>query len=74
MFVGMYITTVPNCKSPPAILLRESYREGGKVKSRTWANLSKLPPQTIEVLRASLKGTTLVTPNDAFELLNTIRM
>ncbi len=37
----MYIEAVPNRSSPPAILLRESYRENGKVKKRTIANLSK---------------------------------
>jgi len=36
----MYIATIPNRSSPPAILLRESYRQGGKVKSRTLANLT----------------------------------
>lgn len=65
----MYIATVPNRKSPPAVLLRESYREGGKVKSRTLANLSRLPAQTIEVLRQSLQGTTRVAPDDAFEVV-----
>jgi hypothetical protein len=39
----MFIDTIPNRKSPPAVLLRESYREGGRVKKRTLANLSKLP-------------------------------
>ena len=42
--VPMYIETVPNRSSPPAILLREGWREGGKVKKRTLANLSKWPP------------------------------
>ena len=37
----MYVTAVPNRGSPPAILLRETYREGGKVKNRTLANLTK---------------------------------
>ena len=64
----MYIATIPNRKSPPAILLRESYRENGKVKSRTLANLSKLPPQAIEVLRRSLKGEDLVSA-DSFEII-----
>ena len=36
----MYIARIPNRSSPPAYLLRESYRENGKVKNRTWANLS----------------------------------
>ena len=52
----MYIATIPNRNSPPAILLRESYREKGKVKNRTLANLSSLPPQSIDILRRSLKG------------------
>ncbi len=61
--VGMYITKIPNRNSPPAILLREGYREKGKVKNRTLANLSKLPPQSIDVLRRSLKGENLVSTN-----------
>ena len=66
--VSMYIATIPNRNSPPAILLRESYREKGKVKSRTLANLSKLPPQSIEILRRSLKGEELIS-TDAFEIV-----
>ncbi len=64
----MYIATIPNRNSPPAILLRESYRENGKVKSRTLANLSSLPPQSINILRRSLKGENLVS-TDAFEIV-----
>ena len=52
----MYIDTVPNRKSPPAILLRESYRENGRVKKRTLANLSKLPTEVIELIRRALAG------------------
>ena len=52
----MYVAKVPNRKSPPAILLRESYRQGGKVKSRTLANLTHLPSQQIEALRSALAG------------------
>ena len=52
----MYIDTVPNRSSPPAILIRESYRVGGKVKKRTIANISKCPPEVIEALRVLLKG------------------
>ena len=44
----MYIERVPNRNSPPAILLRESYRQDGKVRKRTLANLSKWPPELIE--------------------------
>src|SRR5215475_7006460 len=52
----MYITRVPNRNSPPAVLLRESYREGGKVKNRTLANLSSWPEAKIEALSRALKG------------------
>jgi len=52
----MYVTKVPNRNSPPAILLRESYRQDGKVKSRTLANLTRLPAQQIEALRSALAG------------------
>jgi Transposase DDE domain len=52
----MYIDIVPNRNSPPAVLLRESYREGGKVKKRTIANLSKLPMDVIDQLRILLHG------------------
>ena len=65
----MYIATVPNRNSPPAILLRESYREDGKVRTRTLANLSKLPPQALEALRHTLKGEVLVPAGDAFEIV-----
>lgn len=54
--VSMYIDTVPNRHSPPAVLLRESYREGAKVKKRTIANLSKLPEPVIEQFRILLRG------------------
>jgi len=54
--VGMYVATVPNRNSPPAILLRESFRENGKVKSRTIANISHLQSQQIEALRLALAG------------------
>jgi transposase len=64
----MYIATIPNRNSPPAILLRESYRENGKVKSRTLANLSSLPTQAIDILRRSLKGEKLIS-TDAFEIV-----
>ena len=54
--VGMYITTVPNRNSPPAILLREAYRENGKVKNRTLANLTHWQPARVDALRRALKG------------------
>ena len=52
----MYIATVPNRTSPPAILLRESYRENGKVKTHTLANLTSWDPARIEALRRALRG------------------
>jgi transposase len=52
----MYIATIPNRKSPPAILLRQAYREDGKVKNRTLANLSDWNPARIEALRRALRG------------------
>jgi transposase len=54
----MYVVDVPNRNSPPATLLRESYRENGRVKNRTLANLSHWPRQKVEALRAILKGAT----------------
>jgi len=52
----MYIATVPNRGSPPAILLRESYRDGKKVKTRTVANLTRWPAERIQALRRCLRG------------------
>jgi len=57
----MYITIIPNRNSPPAILLRESFREGGVVKNRTLANLSDWAPERVESLRVVLKGGSLAT-------------
>jgi len=52
----MYIERVPNRKSKPAVLLRESWRENGKTKKRTVANLSSLADETVEAVRSALKG------------------
>jgi transposase len=65
----MYITAIPNRNSPPAILLREGYREDGKVKTRTLANLSKLPGEAIAVLRQVLEGKQMVPADELFEIL-----
>ena len=56
MIVVMYVVKVPNRGSPPAILLRESYREAGKVKNRTLANLSSWPEAKVDALSRVLKG------------------
>ena len=63
----MYVAIVPNRKSKPAVLLRESYREGGKVKNRTLANISHLPPDKIDLLRRVLSGEQLVGVAEAVE-------
>src|SRR5512134_2632870 len=62
----MYVTRVPNRSSPPAVLLRESWREGGKVKTRTLANLTDWPEAKVEALRRVLRGETLVVAGDRF--------
>ena len=56
MIVVMYVVRVPNRGSPPAVLLRESYREAGKVKNRTLANLSAWPEAKVDALSRVLKG------------------
>jgi hypothetical protein len=56
----MYIEAVPNRNSPPAILLRESYRQDGKVRKRTLCNLSDWPAAHVEGLRGVLKGGTVI--------------
>ena len=64
----MYVTKVPNRSSPPAVLLRESYRDDGKVKTRTLANLSDWPEAKVEALRRVLKGDTAIVSRDAFRI------
>ena len=55
----MYIERVPNRNSPPAVLLRESWRENGKTKKRTVGNLSGLSDEIIEAIRSALRGETV---------------
>src|SRR4051812_32993852 len=57
----MFIQVIPNRGSPPAVLLRESYREGGKVKKRTLCNLTHWPPSLREGFKALLKGGTVIS-------------
>jgi transposase/ribosomal protein L35 len=68
----MYIETVPNRNSPPAILLREGWREGNKTLKRTLANLSHWPAQKIETLRRLLRDETLISPQDLFTTQQTL--
>jgi Transposase DDE domain len=67
----MYVAIVPNRSSRPAILLRESYRDGDRVKNRTLANLSDWPMDRIETLRAALRGDKLV-PAGVMEIVRAL--
>ena len=69
----MYIERVPNRNSPPAVLLRESYREGKKIRKRTLANLSKLPDDIIDNLRAALQGGIAFKPEQIPDTFSIIR-
>jgi hypothetical protein len=64
----MFIDIVPNRNSPPAVLLRESWREGKKTHKRTVANLSGLPDEAIDALRRTLKGEKLVPAESLFTI------
>ena len=68
----MYVAIVPNRKSKPAVLLRESYREDGKVKNRTLANISHLPADKIDLLRRVLSGEKLVPAAESLNALTTM--
>ena len=65
----MHIHIVPNRGSPPTVLLRESYREGAKVRKRTLANLSSLSAAQIEAIRATLRGETLPPAAGGLEII-----
>ena len=67
--MSIYVESIPNRSSPPAILLRQSRRKDGKVKRTTLANLSRLPPRLIDDIRLLLKGAQLVAdPAQAFTI------
>lgn len=66
----MHIDIVPNRNSKPTILLRESYREGGKVKKHTLANLSKLSMEQVQLFRQVLKGEHLVSVDALFDVFS----
>jgi len=69
----MYIDVVPNRSSPPAILLRESYREGGKVRKRTLLNLSTWPGELVQGFRTLLKGGTAIPADqEAFTIVRSL--
>ena len=62
----MYIEIVPNRNSRPAILLRQGWREGKRVRKKTLANLTDWPSEKVVALRQVLKGRRLIAPQDAF--------
>lgn len=66
--IPMYIDIVPNRGSPPAVLLREGWRQGDKVRKRTLANLSGWPKQRVEAFRQLLKGEPMVSAHQAFTI------
>ena len=68
----MYVAVIPNRSSRPAILLRESIRDGRKVKNRTLANLSDWPSEQIETLRAALRGDKLVPAGEGMEIVRAL--
>jgi hypothetical protein len=68
----MYIETVPNRNSPPAILLREGWRENNKTYKRTLANLTHWPQQKIDAFRRLLRDETLVSPQDLLATQKTL--
>jgi len=70
--VPLYIDIVPNRNSPPALLLREGWRENGKVRKRTLANLSSWSGEKVETLRRLLKNEPLVGRDDAFDIIRSL--
>lgn len=68
----MYVAVIPNRGSPPAVLLRESYRENGKTKNRTLANLSGWAGERIELLRAVLRGERLLPAAEAIQIVRAL--
>ncbi|MCY4559460.1 MAG: transposase, partial [Chloroflexi bacterium] len=68
----MYIDIVPNRNSPPAVLLREGWRENGKIRKRTIANLSSWPMEKVQTLRRLLKNEPLVGRDDAFDIVRSL--
>lgn len=68
----MYVAVIPNRNSPPAILLRESYREAGKTRNRTLANLTDWPAERVEQLRAVLRGDKLLPAAEAVQIVRAL--
>src|SRR5258708_20260488 len=72
---AMHVAVVPSRQQSgeySSVLVRQSYREGGKVKHRTLANLSKLPPNVVETVRAMLRGEQVGPLADSFEIVRAL--
>jgi hypothetical protein len=67
----MHVAKIPNRNSSPTYLLRESYREGGKVKNRTLGNITSLGVEKIALIAQILKGEELVPASEAFDIVRT---
>ena len=63
--MALSVDVIPNRSSPPAILLREAWREGRRIRRRTVANLSKMPPALVDAIRAALDGGVVFPSLDA---------
>ena len=73
ILVCMYVEKIPNRNSPPCALIRESFREDGKVHKRTLANISHLPDETVEQIRKLLKGGSVVESfQDSFKIIRSL--
>jgi hypothetical protein len=65
----MYVETIPNRGARPTVLIREAWREGKRIRRRSVANITSLPAAQIEQIRRTLKGETLVSSDEAFEIV-----
>ncbi|MDE0524475.1 MAG: IS1634 family transposase, partial [Boseongicola sp.] len=63
--MALSVDVIPNRSSPPAILLREAWREGKRIRRRTVANLSRMPPALVDAIRAALDGGVMFPSLDA---------
>ena len=72
IIVAMYVDIVPNRNSRPAILLREGWREGKRIRKRTIANLTEWPKAKVEALRRLLRDEPLMAPSDVFVVQRTL--
>ena len=62
--MSYHVDVIPNRNSPPAILFRQAQRDGKRIRRTTLANLSKLPPQIVDGIRAMLRGGQVYRPGE----------